>query len=200
MRTTGLDSSSSTPRERRVRRALAVFAAAAAISAGACAPPSPPAGGGGLDVAFGPLTIPLPPIELRAPATTIPLAVCNVAYQPPGVLINGATVTIPGIRIDPSKPIITVPNVVVRIPRLRVPLSTVTLRCGPLAVPVQVDLIVPSTIALKAVTLNLNARTITLDNPKLTLNGVGLGISGLDLIVPLPPIVNVPLPATAISY
>ena len=76
---------------------------------------------------FGPLTVPLPPIEVRAPATTIPvLGLCNITYQPPGVKLVGATVTIPGIRIDPNQPIVTVPNVTVRIPQLRVPLSTVT--------------------------------------------------------------------------
>ena len=31
-----------------------------------------------------------------------------------------------------------------------------------------------------------------------TLNGVGLGVSGLDLVIPLPPILNVPLPTTAL--
>lgn len=172
-----------------------------AMTGAACAAPSAPAGPGGIDVNFGPLTIPLPPITIRPPATSIPLGICNVGYQPPGVQIKGATVTIPGIRVDPNQPIITVPNVVVKIPQLRVPLSTVTLRCGLLAVTTQVDLIIPSTVVVKAATLNLTARTITLQNPTFTINGAGLGIPGLgDLIVPLPPIVNIPLPTTAISF
>ena len=150
---------------------------------------------------LGPLTIPLPPIEVRAPATTIPLGICDVGYQPPGVNIVGATLTIPRIRIDPSRPVVTVPNVVVRIPQLRVPMSTVTLRCGLLAVPVQVDLIVPSTVLVRAATLDLDARTITITDPSFTIDGAGLGIAGLgDLVVPLPPIVSVPLPTTAIAF
>lgn len=166
-----------------------------------CAPPSPPAGGGGVEIDFGPLTIPLPPIEIRAPATNIPFGICNIAYRPPGVNIVGATLTIPKIRVDPTRPVVTVPNVKMTIPRLRVPLSTVTLRCGLLALPVQVDLIVPSTVRIQAATLDLDARTITLTNPSFTINGAGLGIAGLgDLVIPLPPIVDVPLPTTAIGY
>ncbi len=169
-----------------------------------CAAPSPPAGGGGIDVDLGPLTIPLPPIEIRPPATTIPLGLCNIGYQPPGVRIVGATVTIPRVRIDPSRPVITVPDVRVNIPQLRIPLSTVTLQCGLLTVPVQVDLIIPSSVLVRAATLDLNARTITLTNPSFAINGAGLGVlalgGGLDLIVPLPPIVNIPLPTTAIGF
>lgn len=183
--------------------AVAMIAVLGVVGAG-CAAPSPPAGGGGIDVDLGPLTIPLPPIEVRPPATTIPLALCNIGYQPPGVRIVGATVTIPRVRIDPNRPVITVPDVRVNIPQLRVPLSTVTLQCGLLTVPVQVDLIVPSSVLVRAATLDLNARTITLTDPSFTINGAGLGVlalgGGLDLIVPLPPIVNVPLPTTAIGF
>ena len=187
------------PRLRHIR--LAGLAVTAILATGACATPSPPAGGGGLEVDFGPLTIPLPPIEVRPPATTITVGLCNVAYQPPGVQIIGATVTIPGIRIDPTANLITVPNVVVNIPQLRIPLSTVTLACGPLVVPTQVDLIIPSTVVVKAATLNISAHTITLTDPTFTINGAGLGIPGLcDLVVPLPPIVNIPLPTTAIGF
>jgi hypothetical protein len=191
----------STRRGRRRRASVAVaFVAALAVIGAGCAPPSPPAGGGGIDVELGPLTVPLPPIELRAPATNIPLGLCSIAYRPPGVLIRGATVTIPRVRVDPAQPIITVPNLSVKIPQLRVPLSTITLRCGLLSIPTQVDLIVPSTVLVKAATLDLNRRTITLTNPTFTLDGAGLGVLGLDLIVPLPPIVNVPLPTTAIAF
>ncbi len=103
---------STTRAPRRARQLLvAVTALAALTGAAACAPPSPPAGGGGVEIDFGPLTIPLPPIEVRAPATTIPFGVCNVAYRPPGIQIRNATLTIPKVRIDPAKPIITVPNV-----------------------------------------------------------------------------------------
>jgi hypothetical protein len=167
----------------------------------ACAPPSPPAGGGGIDIAFGPLTIPLPPIEIRPPATTIPLLPgCSINYQTLGVQVYGATVTIPGIRVDPNQPIITVPNVVVNIPNLRVPASTVGVNCLGLAPSVQVDLIIPSTVLVRHATLNLAARTITLGNPSFTLNGAGLGVNGLDIVVPLPPIVSIPLPSTAIGF
>lgn len=176
------------------------MAVVVAFLGAACAPPSPPADGGGLDVDLGPLTLALPPIEVRPPATTIPLGVCNIGYQPPGVKIVGATVTIPRVRISPSQPVITVPDVRVNLPQLRIPLSTVTLACGPLVIPTQVDLIVPSTVLLRAVTLDLNARTITLQHPSFTLNGAGLGVLGLDLIVPLPPIVDVPLPSGAIAF
>lgn len=179
---------------------MVAFLAALAVVGSGCAPPSPPADGGGIDVELGPLTVPLPPIELRAPATNIPLGLCSIAYRPPGVLIRGATVTIPRVRVDPSQPIITVPNLSVRIPQLRIPLSTITLRCGLLAIPTQVDLIVPSTVLVRAATLDLNRRTITLTNPTFTLDGAGLGVLGLDLIVPLPPIVEVPLPTTAIAF
>jgi hypothetical protein len=178
---------------------VALVSALAVVGA-SCAPPSPPAGGGGVDVELGPLTVPLPPIELRAPATNIPLGLCSIAYQPPGVQIRNATLTIPRVRIDPARPVITVPNVSVNIPRLRIPLSTITLRCGLLVIPAQVDLIIPSTVLVKAATLDLSARTITLTQPSFTLNGVGLGVSGLDLVVPLPPILNVPLPTTAIAF
>ena len=200
--TDGSDRTNTEHRPRRRRRApLAVaLVLSLAVVGGACAPPSPPAGGGGVDVELGPLTIPLPPIELRAPATNIPLGLCSIAYRPPGVLIRNATVTIPRVRIDPAQPIITIPNLSVRIPQLRIPLSTVTLRCGLLTIPTQVDLIIPSTVLVRAATLNLNARTITLTNPSFTLNGAGLGVLGLDLVVPLPPIVNVPLPTTAIAF
>lgn len=165
-----------------------------------CAAPTPPPGNG-IDIDFGPLTVPLPPIEIRAPATTIPFAVCNIAYRPPGVNIVGATLTIPKVRIDPAASVVSVPNVKVTIPRLRVPLSTLTLRCGPLALPVQVDLIIPSTVRVQAATLNLAARTITLTNPSFTVDGAGIGIPGLgNLVIPLPPILNVPLPTTAIAF
>ncbi|MGB6059906.1 MAG: hypothetical protein WBF71_16745 [Microthrixaceae bacterium] len=187
-------------RPRRRHAAMVVLVSALALVGAACAPPSPPADGG-IGADFGPLTIPLPPIEVRAPATNIPLGICNIAYQPPGVNINNATVTIPGIRIDPDRSVITVPNVVVNIPQLRIPLSTVTLSCGFLVIPTQVDLIIPSTVLVKAATLDLNARTITLTDPSFTINGAGLGILGLgDLIIPLPPIVNIPLPTSAIAF
>ncbi len=164
--------------------ALAIAVVLSLLGLG-CAPPSPPVGGGGTEIDFGPLTIPLPPIEIRPPATTIPFGLCDVAYQPPGVNIVGATVTIPRIRIDPTQPIITVPNVVVKIPQLRVPLSTVTLSCGLLELPVQVDLIIPSTVSVQAATLNLDARTITLTHPVLTIDGAGLGVPQLgDLVDP----------------
>ena len=190
-----------TGRARRLKGPMVVLASLITIVGVACAAPSAPAGGGGIDVNFGPLTIPLPPIEVRPPATTIPLGVCNIGYQPPGVQIIGATVTIPGIRVDPNQPIITVPNVVVKIPQLRIPLSTIGLTCGPLGLTTQVDLIIPSTVVVKAATLNLTARTITLMDPSFTINGAGLGIPGLgDLIIGLPPIVNIPLPTTAIGF
>jgi hypothetical protein len=187
---------------RRLRAPLvALVATGAIISGAACAPQSPDAGGGGIGINFGPLTIPLPPIELRPPGTNIPLALCNIFYRPPGIQIRNATVTIPGIRIDPNQPIITVPNVVVNIPQLRVPVSTITLTCGPLSIPTQVDVIIPSTVVVRAATLNLAARTITLSNPSFTVNGAGIGIPGLgDLIIPLPPIVNIPLPSGAIAF
>lgn len=154
-----------------------------------------------MEIDVGPLAIPLPPIEARAPETQIPLGPCSVGYRPPGVQINGATVTIPRVRIDPNHPIITVPNVQVRIPQLRIPTSTVTLRCGLISVPTQVDLIIPSSVHVRAATLNLDARTITLADPSFTITGAGLGILGLgDLVVPLPPIVTVPLPTAAIEF
>jgi hypothetical protein len=56
-------------------------------------------------------------------------------------------------------------------------------------------------VLIKNVTLNLTNRTITIQDPSFTLNGAGIGISGLgDLIVPLPPIVNIPLPSGAIAF
>jgi len=193
----------STGGRRRLRTPLVAIAAVMSLAAlGACAPQTPPTdGSGGAQIDFGPLTIPLPPIEVRAPATNIPLALCNIGYQPPGVQIRNATLTIPGIRISPDATVITVPNVQVKIPQLRIPLSTVTLRCGLLAVPVQVDLIIPSTVVIKAATVNLQARTITLTDPSFTINGAGLGVLGLgDLVIPLPPIVNIPLPSGAIAF
>lgn len=194
-----------TPRttRRRLRGPLIAIAAVMSLTgAVACAPQTPPTdGSGGAQIDFGPLTIPLPPIEVRPPATTIPLGICNIGYQPPGVQVKGATLTIPGIRISPDATIITVPNVQVRIPQLRVPVSTVNLNCGLLNLTTQVDLIIPSTVVVRAATVNLQARTVTLTNPSLTINGAGLGIPGLgDLIIPLPPIVNVPLPSGAISF
>ena len=186
---------------RRLRAPLVAMAVVVAFVGAACAPPSPPAGGGGIDVAFGPLTVPLPPIEIRPPATQIPLGLCSATYQAPGVRLVGATVTIPGIRVDPNQPIITVPNVLVNIPQLRIITSTVGLSClGLPPVTVQIDLIIPSQVLVRAATLNLTARTITLTNPSFTITGAGLGVLGLDLIVPLPPIVTVPLPTTAISF
>lgn len=192
------------PRSRPQRRlrapAIAIMVVLSLVGAG-CATPSPPAGGGGIEIDLGPLTVPLPPIEVRAPATNIPFGLCSISYRPPGVNVVGATLTIPKIRIDPSRPVVTVPDVKVSIPRLRVPLSTITLRCGLLALPVQVDLIIPSTARVQAATLNLSARTITLTNPSMSINGAGLGIPGLgDLVIPLPPILNVPLPTTAIAF
>jgi hypothetical protein len=192
-------------RSRRGVRQRLVAVAAVAMSlvfvGSACAPPSPPAGGGGIDIAFGPLTIPLPPIEIRPPATTIPLLPgCSINYRTVGVQVYGATVTIPGIRIDPNQPIITVPNVVVKIPNLRVPASTVGVNCLGLAPSVQVDLIIPSTVLVRHATLNLTARTITLGNPSFTLNGAGLGVNAFSVVVPLPPIVSIPLPSSAIKF
>lgn len=187
-------------RPRRLRGPVVALALVVAMVAGACAPPSPPAGGGGIDIPFGPLTVPLPPIEVRPPATDIPLGPCSVTYRPPGIRIEDATLTIPRVRIDPDKPVITVPNVVLTIPALRVPVASVTLRCLFIEIPTQVDVIIPSTVRVQAATLDLDARTITLLNPSLTIDGAGLGLSGLDLIVPLPPIVNVPLPTAAIRF
>lgn len=200
---TGIQGTRRATGARRLRGSAVALIASLAIVGGACAPQTPPAGGGGIGIDFGPLTIPLPPIELRPPATTIPVlgGLCNIGYQPPGVQVRGATVTIPGVRVDPANPIITVPNVVVNIPQLRLPLSTIGINCGLLNISTQVDLIVPSTVVVRAATLNLQARTITLTNPSFTVNGAGIGIPGLgDLIVPLPPIVNVPLPSGAISF
>jgi hypothetical protein len=190
-------------RRRWLRGPAVALAAVAALLAGACAAPSAPAGPGGIDVDFGPVTIPLPPIEVRPPATSIPLGPCSAGYQPPGVVVRGATVTIPGIRIDPSNPIITVPNVVVTIPQLRIPAATATVSCLFVSVQIQPELILPSTVFLKAVTLNLDARTITIHDPTFQLNGVGLAVGGLplgDIVLPLPPIVNVPLPSGAIAF
>lgn len=195
-----IPSPSPPPGTHRRRGPLVVAVTVLACLVAACAPPSPPAGPGGIDVEFGPVTIPLPPIEVRAPATTIPLGLCNIGYQPPGVRIVGATVTVPGIRVDPNQPIVTVPDVRVNIPQLRIPLSTITLQCGLLSVPVQVDLIIPSSVLIRAATLNLDQRTLTIGEPVFTLNGAGLGVLGLDLILPLPPIVNIPLPSTAIAF
>ena len=193
-----------TPARRRRRTASLVVALTLvmALAGGACAAPSPPAGPGGPTITFGPLTIPLPPIQVRPPATSIPLlgGLCNIPYQGPGVAIIGATVTVPAVQIDPSLTVFTVPNVVVRIPQLRIPLSTVGLVCGPLNLSAQVDLIIPSTVLVRAATLNLTARTITLQNPSFTINGAGLGINALSLIIPLPPILNIPLPTTAIGF
>ena len=197
------DRRTTTPPGRRRTARVMVLATLMAILGAACAPPSPPADGGGGDFDFGPLTIPLPPIEIRAPATDIPLlGLCTMRYQPPGVLVRNATVTIPGIRIDGSSPIITVPNVQVKIPNLRIPAADVTLSClgGAVQVPVRIDVIIPSTVLVRAATLNLEARTITLQNPSFTLNGAGLGVNGLDLVIPLPPIVNIPLPTAAIAF
>ncbi|HOT78965.1 MAG TPA: hypothetical protein PKY13_03210 [Microthrixaceae bacterium] len=196
-----LTSRAPTPTARRLRGPLVGLVASFALIGGACAPQTPPAGGGGIGIDFGPLTIPLPPITIRPPATTIPVGICNIGYQPPGVQIIGATVTIPGVRVDPNNPIITVPNVVVNIPQLRLPLSTVGLNCGLINLTTQVDLLLPSTVVVKAATLNIAARTITLTDPSFTVNGAGLGIPGLgDLVVPLPPIVAVPLPSGAIAF
>ena len=85
-------------------------------------------------------------------------------------------------------------------PAAACPLSTIGLQCGPLNLSAQVDLIIPSTVVVRAATLNLRARTITLQNPSFTINGAGLGINSLSLIIPLPPIVNIPLPTTAIGF
>jgi len=193
-----------TTARRRHRSRLVVVAAIVAVVGGACAPPSPPAGPGGVEIDFGPLTVPLPPIEIRPPATDIPvLGVCTVTYRPPGVRIENATLTIPKVRIDPNAAIITVPNVQVKIPKLRIPVSTVTLSClgGIVSVRTQVDLIVPSSVHVRHATVNLEQRTITLGNPSFTVEGAGLGLPGLgDLIIPLPPIVTVPLPTSAISF
>ncbi|MCC6226173.1 MAG: hypothetical protein IT195_07195 [Microthrixaceae bacterium] len=200
---TEIDRPSTRHAARRLRAPLVVLAAMCALMGAACTstPPSPPAGGGGLEIDFGPLTIPLPPIEIRPPATTIPFGLCNISYRPPGVNVVGATLTIPKVRIDPSLSVFTVPNIVVRIPKLRIPLSTITLRCGFLALPVQVDLLIPSTVVVKNGTLNLAARTITIQDPSFTVNGAGLGIPGLgDLVIPLPPIINIPLPTMAIPF
>ena len=199
------------PRRKSMKRAPLVAAVALISMFGgvACAPPSPPAGGGGLEIEFGPLVIPLPPIEIRPAAQTVNLGLCSTSYRPPGIRIEGATVTIPKVRIDPNNPIITVPNVKVNIPKLRVPLSTVTLKCTvPLvgtviSVSVQPDAIVPSQVLFKNITLNLNNRTITFQDPTFTITGVGLALQGPlptgDIIIPLPPIVSVPLPSGAIS-
>lgn len=191
--------SPSTNRRRLRGPALAIAVVLSLLGLG-CASPTPPPGSG-IDIDFGPLTVPLPPIEIRPPATTIPFAFCSIAYRPPGVNITGATLTIPKVRIDPSAAVVSVPNVKVTIPRMRVPLSTLTLRCGALALPVQVDLIIPSTVRVQAATLNLAARTITLTNPSFAINGAGIGIPGLgNLVIPLPPILNIPLPTTAVAF
>lgn len=186
---------------RRLRGLVLGLVASLSLIAGSCAEPTPPSGGG-VTIAFGPLTVPLPPIEVRAPATVIDLGLCSVVYQPPGVQVLGATVTIPAIQIDPAAAQVTVPSVQVRIPNLRVPLSTINAQCLGLGTPpLQADLIIPSTVVVKAATLNLAARTITLNDPAFTLNGAGIGVLGLgDLVVPLPPIVNVPLPTAAIAF
>lgn len=200
---TATDTPQSRAALRKLRGPLIVVVAMCALMGAACTstPPSPPPGGGGFEIDFGPLTVPLPPIEIRAPETKIPFGLCSISYRPPGVNIVGATLTIPKVRIDPSLTVFTVPNIVVRIPKLRVPLSTITLRCGLISLPVQVDLIIPSTVVVKNGTLNLAARTITIQDPTFTVNGAGLGIPGLgDLVIPLPPILNIPLPTMAIPF
>ena len=197
-------------RKRRMRAPIVAAAAMVALFGGvACAPPSPSAGGGGIEINFGPLIIPLPPIEIRPAAVNVPLplilgGICNASYQPPGIRIENATVAIPGVRIDPNNPIITIPNVLVTIPKLRLPLSTVTLSClGALGVSVQPDAIIPSQVLFKDITLNLGNRTITFHDPSFTITGVGIAISPLplgDIIIPLPPIVTIPFPSGAVAF
>jgi hypothetical protein len=197
-------------RKRRLRAPIVAAVAMVALFGGvACAPPSPPAGSGGVEVDFGPLVIPLPDFEIRpAGFTLVDIGLCSANYRPPGIRIEGATVSIPKVRIDPSHPIITVPNVKVNIPKLRVPLSTVTLTCLSGIIPVsltfQADAIVPSQVLVKAITLNLENRTITFQDPYFTITGVGVALHSVintgDIIVPLPPIVTIPFPGGAVAF
>ncbi len=163
----------------------------------ACSPPaSTGSGSGGTYIPFGPLTIPLPPIAVVPPSTTLVDAGCSIAYKPTSFYINGATVTIPGVLINPGQEIISVPNVSVNLPQTLVGSPAAVLSC-PLGITLstQVNINVPGQVKLAAAVINLQTDTLTINNPSFTLTGVGLQLKplGLPLLtIPLPPIVTVP--------
>jgi hypothetical protein len=188
----------SAPTSRRVRNSLVALLALGTLFTGvACSPAAGTgSGSGGTFIPFGPLTIPLPPIKVEPPSTTLVDLGCSVAYKPIAFYINNATVTIPGVLINPGQEIISVPNIKVNLPQTLVGSPAAVLHC-PLGITAstQVNVNVPGQVKVAAAVINLKTMTLTINNPSFTLTGVGLQLAplGLPLVtIPLPPIVTVP--------
>ena len=104
-----------TVRTRHRRGPLVAIAVVLALFGAACTPsPDDP---GSIDIPFGPITVPLPPIGAVPPPVTVDLILCQVGYVPPAITIRNATVTIPGLRINPNTTEVGVPNVSVNLPQ-----------------------------------------------------------------------------------
>ncbi|HKY13794.1 MAG TPA: hypothetical protein VJM33_02635 [Microthrixaceae bacterium] len=170
-------------RSTRIRLLSLAAGAVMAISATACTPD------GTINI-NGPWTVPLPPIMTDNPPQVIPLlgGICNVGYDPPDVAINGATVTVPSIGINPLQGVINVPNVSVNIPAVEVFLPALALSCGGVVFPTAVVLVIPAQAHLQNAQLDLASGVLTLENPTVTITGIGLVLPGIaGLTIPLPP-------------
>src|SRR3954453_9466275 len=111
----------SQPTSRSVRRRGPFVALAVVIAAfaGACAPAS----GGGFNIAIGG-TLPLPPIVAAPAFQGGNVLGCPIGFNTPGLNITGATVTIPGINVNPGAGTVSVPNIQVNLPSIRVQLPS----------------------------------------------------------------------------
>lgn len=140
---------------RRSRRgpfvALAVVLAAVAA---ACTPTS----GGGFNIAVGG-TLPLPPIAVAPAFQGGNVLGCQVGFTTPGLNIVGATVTIPGINVNPGAGTIGVNNITVNLPSIQVALPSIVV-CGN---PISLGTITLPAHANASGTLNLNTMTLTIN-------------------------------------
>ena len=167
---------------RRVRRRGPFVALAVVIAAfaGACTP-SP---GGGFDIAIGG-TLPLPPITAEPAFQGGDLFPgCPVGYNTPGLYITGATVTIPGVNINPGAGTITVANIVVHLPSIRIQLPEIVTCIGNID-PGILEL-PPSDVVATGV-LNVATGQLTI-NATLTIQFSILGFP-LPIVIPLDPMV-----------
>ncbi len=174
-----------TVRTRHRRGPLVAIAVVLALFGAACTPsPDDP---GSIDIPFGPITVPLPPIGAVPPPVTVDLILCQVGYVPPAITIRNATVTIPGLRINPNTTEVGVPNVSVNLPQNNLHLPGAYLSCLGLGGATEVALVIPAQVHVRSAMLNLQTGVLSLNNPTITVTGVGVNLFGLGLIVPMPP-------------
>ena len=103
-------------------------------------------------------------------------------FNTPGINITGATVTIPGINVNPGAGTVSVPNIQVNLPSIQVQLPSLVVCSGVLNLG---TINLPAKVAATGV-LNLGAGTLTI-NATITIPFEILGVS-FPINIPIGPI------------